>query len=1011
MATRNKRLTLLSEAEQAALYELPDFDHDQCVDYLTLTEEEQALMQARPHLSAKIHCALQIGYFKAVQFFFPFAWKEVDPDIITFIQQQYFPDQILDPQPITKHEYYKQCREIAALFGYSLWSSQFEPLVRSQTMQIIQRDVNPSFIVMELINFFKEKKIIRPHYTTLQTIIGDTLNAERQRQHNIIHTLLTENDKLLLQKLLQQEESLSGLAALKQEAKDFKARMMAAEREKLMMLKPLYSTAKTVLSALKLSKQTIQYYTDLIQYYTIYDLRKKLKPAQTYLYLLCYIALRYQQLNDNLVDAFCYHLKQFEQESKEKAKEAFYQHQKQHQNEEGIMRRFAHCFIDDNVSNRVSFGDVRKQAFEHILSEEELRKKLSGTAQRPLKEMDFRWESLGQLGKRFKNQLRPLLMALDFSSTVANNPWLAALDWFKTIFQNQKSLSTQVPENCPQGTIPKRLQQYLVETDQEGKTIKLHADRYEFWIYRQLKKRLRAGELYLEDSIHHRCLEQELVCLEEKESILQELKIPALSQPIENRLDDKFAELHELWIAFNDDLKQGRLKHLRYDEDTKTLHLKKYHEHKEEELQHNFYSQLPLCDITDVLQFVHEPCDYLSALTPIQPRRAQPSTDKKSNIAVIIAQALNHGNAKMAEICDIPYHMLQETYQSRIRLATLKKSNEKICNGIAKMPIFPHYSMDLDLLYSSVDGQKYEVERPTIKARNSKKYFKKGKGVAAYTLLANHISLQTELIGTHEHESYYVFDIWYNNTTDVMPDVVTGDMHCINKGNFAIMDWFGGQLFPRFTNLEAQRKHLYCPRLVEEYKDGLVQPVGQIDRQLIENNWPMLQRIIATLASKEMKQSTLIKKLCTFTSGNATRKALFEYDKLIRSIHTLKYMRDPQIQKNTHRSQNRIESYHALRAAISQVGGRKQLAGRTDIAVEISNQCGRLVANAIIYYNSAILSKVLEAYEKAGNKKGLAFLKKISPVAWAHIHFQGHFVFSDEITIDLNALIAKLNWK
>ena len=55
MAIRNKRLTLLSEAEQAALYELPDFDHDQCVDYLTLTDQEQALMRTRPHLSAQIH--------------------------------------------------------------------------------------------------------------------------------------------------------------------------------------------------------------------------------------------------------------------------------------------------------------------------------------------------------------------------------------------------------------------------------------------------------------------------------------------------------------------------------------------------------------------------------------------------------------------------------------------------------------------------------------------------------------------------------------------------------------------------------------------------------------------------------------------------------------------------------------------------------------------------------------------------------------------------------------------
>jgi hypothetical protein len=53
------------------------------------------------------------------------------------------------------------------------------------------------------------------------------------------------------------------------------------------------------------------------------------------------------------------------------------------------------------------------------------------------------------------------------------------------------------------------------------------------------------------------------------------------------------------------------------------------------------------------------------------------------------------------------------------------------------------------------------------------------------------------------------------------------------------------------------------------------------------------------------------------------------------------------------------------------------------------------VANAIIQYNSAILSKLLDKYEAEGNKKALKLLKSISPVAWQHIHFQGHFIFSE----------------
>jgi len=90
----------------------------------------------------------------------------------------------------------------------------------------------------------------------------------------------------------------------------------------------------------------------------------------------------------------------------------------------------------------------------------------------------------------------------------------------------------------------------------------------------------------------------------------------------------------------------------------------------------------------------------------------------------------------------------------------------------------------------------------------------------------------------------------------------------------------------------------------------------------------------------------LIRKLCTYTQPNPTRRAIFEFDKLIRSIYTLRYLRDPQLQRNVHRSQNRIESYHQLRSAIAQVGGKKELTGKTDIEIDISNQCARLIANS-----------------------------------------------------------------
>ncbi|MBC8950056.1 putative resolvase [Xenorhabdus sp. TS4] len=158
-----------------------------------------------------------------------------------------------------------------------------------------------------------------------------------------------------------------------------------------------------------------------------------------------------------------------------------------------------------------------------------------------------------------------------------------------------------------------------------------------------------------------------------------------------------------------------------------------------------------------------------------------------------------------------------------------------------------------------------------------------------------------------------------------------------------------------------------------------------------------------------MTQGTLIRKLCTYTTANPTRLAIFEYDRLIRSIYTLKYLRDPQQERNIRRSQNRIESYHQLRAAVAKVGGKKELTGKNDIETEISNQCGRLISNAIIYYNLAILSRLLERFEAEENVKGIDALMRISPVAWHHILLNGHYTFknSNEI-IDLDTLVMRL---
>jgi hypothetical protein len=88
------------------------------------------------------------------------------------------------------------------------------------------------------------------------------------------------------------------------------------------------------------------------------------------------------------------------------------------------------------------------------------------------------------------------------------------------------------------------------------------------------------------------------------------------------------------------------------------------------------------------------------------------------------------------------------------------------------------------------------------------------------------------------------------------------------------------------------------------------------------------------------------------------------------------------------------------------------LTGRTDIEIEISNQCARLIANAIIYYNSAILSRLLTKFETSDNAtlaRTLALITQISPAGWRQLLLSGHYTFlSNGKVIDLDALVAGL---
>jgi TnpA family transposase len=188
--------------------------------------------------------------------------------------------------------------------------------------------------------------------------------------------------------------------------------------------------------------------------------------------------------------------------------------------------------------------------------------------------------------------------------------------------------------------------------------------------------------------------------------------------------------------------------------------------------------------------------------------------------------------------------------------------------------------------------------------------------------------------------------------------------------------------------------------------------VRSIREQDIIREWDECQRIFASLARKHTTQSTIVRKLSSHARNNRTKRALWEYDGIHRSIYLLDYIDSPSLRQNVQKALNRGESYHQLRRAVSFASFGK-LRFKTEYEQDLWSECSRLIANCIIFYNASVLSRLLEHQKQAGDTQAAEATERASPVAWQHINLHGRYEFQklpDPLNVDdiIRRLTAKL---
>lgn len=141
--------------------------------------------------------------------------------------------------------------------------------------------------------------------------------------------------------------------------------------------------------------------------------------------------------------------------------------------------------------------------------------------------------------------------------------------------------------------------------------------------------------------------------------------------------------------------------------------------------------------------------------------------------------------------------------------------------------------------------------------------------------MANHIPINARIIGANEHESHYVFDLLFNNTTGIEPEVHSTDTHGTNQVNFALLHLFGYQFAPRYKDIyDTVTKSLYGFRHPSRYENLPLMPIRKINTRLIISEWENITRIILSLAFKATR-STSSRANSVPTPGKTKPSALY----------------------------------------------------------------------------------------------------------------------------------------
>lgn len=996
MAGNDKRIEILTEAEVDELYCVPQFTDEQREKYFDLDEVEKVLNSRRNEGITNAYHILLLGYFKYKPVVLNFTVADVKADLI-YIRNKYTLQLKLTQAELNSAQKSRIYNTILNFSGYSSYNES-EHQLASFVSRVAAQIVEPREIFDNCVHHLNERKVAIPAYSTLQKIISHGVRLEEKLLEDRMLSLLSDGDYEKLKLMASAEDDKPLITRIKKLPKSFQQKEIYAEVAVFNKIKEVFPSIKTAVEALGISKKNVEYFGSLVNYYSISHLRTLSKGSFS-LYLTCFLYQRYYHISDTLIQAFIYHVRKIVDEATEFAKNKV--HTELQNMDEKIKKASSllDLYVDEKIKDETAFSIVREKAYA-ILPKDDIPGISNFLAEIKADSKKHQWDFYEAKHERIKNILRKLFLCNEFDSHDET-----AYPLLRQVRTSQQEMTeTGNMQTFDARLIKPELKPHLIYTTEDNLS-RVNMAKAEMLLYIRVKDRMEHLKFYVEDSLSYKWYEDDFVSAEQVPELLAASNLKDLQRPIDELLAEKTALLEQKRKDVGARIGAGENPSVVFtDINGKTKWSIKRNGKSERNKSEDFYRKMKQMHIGDIIGFAENHTQFSSQLTHKRHRKAP--TDLSAIIACIVANGTRYGTHHMADLCNLPYDDLRKTERDYLRGETVRKANDAISNAISKLEIFKYYNIQEDVLHASYDGQRLESRFNTINTHFSSKYFGRGKGLSAVTLSANHVPVNAEIMKPYTHESHYLLDVLYNNTSEIQPDVISTDTHGTNQFNFALLDLSNWSFAPRYARPGKILSSLFsCVQNDDGCEVTLLKPINY---KLIADGWGFIQQIMMSLHSREATQANIVRKMSRLGSKSTPFKALAEYDRLIKCIYLLDFMDDSTFRGYIQRALNRGESYHMLQRRIEQVNGSK-FRGNSDTEISLWYECSRLIANCVIYFNSHILSLLVQRYEREGQEVKLEEMKYCSPVAWTHINFNGSYTFSfDGEKLDINQLLQEI---